>query len=64
MNKFILVALMLGMTGCAAVKTCERFSVMMGSDRGGNTIYALDQENVEKLADTLKGLSEGTCKLK
>lgn len=60
----VLVVLALS-SGCAAtpVKTCDRFSVMVGMDSRGNTVYGFDQENIDKLANTLRGLSEGTCRL-
>lgn len=57
------VVLILGMTGCASVKPCEKFSAIAVPDHGGNIWYAFDQSNVEKLASTLKGLSEGTCRI-
>lgn len=64
MKRIVILAIAL-LSGCAAapVKTCDKFSAMMGVDSRGNTVYGFDQENIEKLANTLRGLSDGTCRL-
>jgi hypothetical protein len=49
--------------GCAQIKTCEVFTVYASHDGRGNPLYAIDQENIEKLANTLNGLNEGTCRI-
>lgn len=58
----ILVMLMLG---CATppLPYCERFGYHAGTHPQLGHIVAFDMDNAEKLANTLKGLSEGKCRL-
>ena len=51
--------------GCAAtLPECEKFRFRYGVDNQTNEpVFALDQENVVKLAMLMKGLSDGTCRL-
>ena len=61
-----MIVLVLGtVAGCATAPLpyCERFGYHAGTHPQLGPIVAFDMDNAEKLANTLKGLSEGKCKL-
>ena len=50
--------------GCAELPLCEKFGFRYGVDnQTDEPVFALDSANVVKLANLMKGLSEGTCRL-
>ena len=60
----LVLALFVGLTqGCAPVPYCEKYQAMVGQDQDGQPVIAMTMAEVEKLANVMKGLNAGTCKL-
>jgi hypothetical protein len=60
-----LYAALVFLTGCSkpAVPLCEKYNASLAFNMSGEQVVVIDMPNIKKLAEMLKGLQEGTCRI-
>lgn len=59
-----LIAALVAISGCAApLPICETFRYQLGENEAGQMVFVLDQANAAKMAQMVRGLAKGECRV-